>query len=165
MPCTADECAAQVMETVPLVMRTIRGHMDTRKPSEISIWQFRAMIFLMKREGASLSALAGHMGVTLPAMSKMVDGLVKRKLLQRLASEDDRRMVTLSLTDAGKDTLQQARQATRDGLAAALKDIPEDLLGQVRSALEVLCEAFGGSAGGVSQGTASGSQDNEGTGN
>ena len=56
---------------------------------------------LNRNQGASLSEVAEHVGLTLPSVSKMVDGLVTRGLLTRATDPGDRRRLTLSLTPAG----------------------------------------------------------------
>ena len=77
---TPEQCARQVVETTPLVMRFIR--LQVRKSGAFtSMPQFRALNFLYRHPGASLSSLADHLGVTLPTASVIVDRLVHRGLL------------------------------------------------------------------------------------
>ena len=45
--------------------------------------QFRTLAFVDANQGASLSEVAGHIGLGLPSMSKLVDALVNRELLTR----------------------------------------------------------------------------------
>ena len=47
------------------------------------------------------SQLAREMYIDAAAMTRMVDRLEKRDLIQRHTSDEDRRMFTLQLTDAG----------------------------------------------------------------
>jgi len=69
-----DECARQVLETVPLVMRTVRAEMRRRRTADLSVPQFRTLNFLNRQAGASLSQVAEHIGLTLPSMSLLVEG-------------------------------------------------------------------------------------------
>lgn len=117
---TEVECAAHIMDTVPLVMRTIRTEMRSHRSADLSVPQFRAMVFLYRQPGSSLSDVAEHIGLTLPSISKMIDKLVARKLVRRETSRDDRRYITLTLTARGRATLQFARQGTQMRVAAML---------------------------------------------
>ena len=114
------ECAAHIMDAVPLVMRTIRTEMRSRRSADLSVPQFRALVFLYRQPGSSLSDVAEHIGLTLPSISKMIDRLVARKLVRREPSRNDRRCITLTLTALGRSTLQFARQGTQMRVAAML---------------------------------------------
>ena len=105
---TVQETARQVLDVVPLVMRTIRAKLRERRAADINVPQFRAMAYINRNDGASLSDLAAHIGLTLPSMSKLIDGLVNRKLVSREADSCDRRRVCLSLTSQGRDEMNAA---------------------------------------------------------
>jgi DNA-binding MarR family transcriptional regulator len=115
-----DECARQVLETVPLVMRTVRAEMRRRRAADLSVPQFRTLNFLNRQAGASLSQVAEHIGLTLPSMSLLVEGLVERKLILRDTCAADRRRITLTLTARGQSVLEAAHGATQAALAEKL---------------------------------------------
>ncbi len=71
-----DECAREIIETVPIVMRVIRGKLREHGAVEMSVPHFRTLTFIYNNNGASLSDVAEHIGLSLPAMSTLVDGLV-----------------------------------------------------------------------------------------
>src|SRR5215472_3469611 len=98
----AEACAAQIMETVPLVMRTLRTEMRRRRPADLSVPQFRALAFVRRHPGASLSEVAEHLGLTLPATSTLIDHLVARELVRRAPNPDNRRRLVLTLTADGQ---------------------------------------------------------------
>ncbi len=117
---SAEECARQILEIVPLVMAAIRTEIRSHRRSELSVPQFRVLIFLNRHEGASLSDIAEHLGLTLPSMSKMIDGLLARKMVTRNMNSEDRRRVTLALTAQGRRAMQSAYEATESRLAERL---------------------------------------------
>ncbi len=121
---SAEECARQVLEIVPLVMAAIRTEIRSHRGSELSVPQFRVLIFLNRHEGASLSDIAEYLGLTLPSMSKMIDGLLARNMVTRQMHSEDRRRVTLALTALGRQTMQSAYQATESRLAERLVVLP-----------------------------------------
>jgi DNA-binding MarR family transcriptional regulator len=119
-PASPDDCARQLLEVVPPVMRVIRAEMRSLAAPELSVPQFRVLSYLNWHAGASLSAVADHIGLTRPAMSVPVDGLVHRKLVTRQTDPDDRRRLTLTLTRQGENLYAAARQHTQARLAGRL---------------------------------------------
>lgn len=120
----AEDCACEILAAVPRVQRHIRSEMRRSRGHDLSVPQFRTLAYLTTKEGASLSDLAENIGLTLPSSSKLVDGLVARKFVQRKVCANDRRRVTLSLTGSGRIAWQVAYQAARTSLAMIMMTIP-----------------------------------------
>ncbi len=118
-------CAQDVLEVVPQVMRAIRTELRRHRAADLSVPQFRTLAFIDRQADASLSDVAEHIGLTLPSMSKIVDGLVTRKLVTRQTHPTDRRRMTLALTARGQTALESSRAATRACLAEDLVALPE----------------------------------------
>ncbi len=138
-----DECARQILEIVPMVMRAIRTEIRSHRGSELSVPQFRVLIFLNRHEGASLSDIAEHLGLTLPSTSKMIDGLVARNMVTRQMDLGDRRRVTLVLTALGRSSMQSASKATESRLAEGLVVLPASERRLIIEAMQVLESVFG----------------------
>ncbi len=137
------ECARQVLEVVPMVMHAIRTEMRGHRDSDLSVPQFRVLIYLNRHAGASLSDIAEHMGLTLPSLSKMMDGLVTRRLVTRQPDPRDRRRITLSLTPSGETAMQAAYAGTQAQLGRRLAALsPADCL-KVTESMAALREIFG----------------------
>jgi DNA-binding MarR family transcriptional regulator len=137
-----DETARQVLEVVPLVMRSIRGEMRSHSAPDLTVPQFRTLGFIDRHTGASLSEVAEHIGLTLPSMSKLVDGLVGRKFVTRQTHAADRRRVTLALTARGHAMLASARESTLASLAGCLGPLAESDLETVIRAMKILRPVF-----------------------
>jgi DNA-binding MarR family transcriptional regulator len=136
------KCAGQMLEAVPLVMAAIRAEMRSHRGADLSVPQFRVLVYLQRQAGASLSAIAEHMGLTLPSMSKMIDGLVARALVARQLNPADRRRVTLAPTDSGRQTMQAAHNATAARLAARLTALSPSERRTIGKAMQVLATVF-----------------------
>ena len=95
---SGESLAAALMEVAPLVMREIRMRMRQHRGPELSVPQFRALGYLRRHPACSLTALAEHLGLSLPATSRMVEALVAAGLIVREPSASDRRYVTLRLS-------------------------------------------------------------------
>ncbi len=124
MNISSDECAREVLEVVPLIMRAIRMEMRGHRTPDLSVPQFRTLAFVGRHPGTALGDVAGHVGLTPPSMSAMIDGLVARGLVIREISSADRRRVTLTLTAAGEALLVSARGAAEARLAERLAALP-----------------------------------------
>ncbi len=143
--------AQQVLEAVPLVMRTIRGQFRSYRRADISVPQFRTMSYIDRNEGASLSELASHIGLTLPSMSKLIDGLVSRKLVTRSSDALDRRRICLALTPLGREELQEAHRSTEQYLAAQMAGLSEADLETISRAMQTLKGLFAQEISGSSE--------------
>ena len=139
---TLDKCARQVLETVPLVMRTVRAEMRRHRAADLSVPQFRTLNFLNRQAGASLSEVAEQIGLTLPSVSVLVEGLVERQLVSRTPCATDRRRITLTLTALGQSVLEAAHAATQAALAEKLAALSVEDRVIVAQAMQVLRSIF-----------------------
>jgi DNA-binding MarR family transcriptional regulator len=138
-----EQCAAKVMETVPLVMRFIRADMRARGSyEELSVPQFRSLAFLDKNPGASLSELADHLGVTRATASANIERLVQRNFVDRGDHPEERRRVVLKLTAAGKQHLEATRAQTRLYITDLLNALTDEQITQVEAGLSLLKDVF-----------------------
>ncbi len=141
MSLSPDPLARAVLDVVPLVMRFIRTHMRSQR-SDLRISQFRALLFINRYPEGPLIDLAEHLGLAPPSASALVDGLVKRGLVDRRPSNHDRRRITLTLTAAGLGILEQARRSTLNALADVLADLPETRRTEISGSLLALQAVF-----------------------
>jgi len=119
----SDEAARELLEVVPVIMKDIRSEMRSRRPPDLTVPQFRTLAFVDRNEGASLSAVANHMGLTLPSTSRLVDGLIARGMLTREDNPADRRRVKLGVTNHGLTILETSRQGTLTYLADKIDSV------------------------------------------
>ena len=138
----AHACAGAVMETLPLIMRTIGAEMHRRHGAELSAPQFHALRIIEKHAGASLSLLARHIASGLPSASKLVDGLVERGLVARETAPDDRRRVLLSLTPQGRTMLETFHQEAVTYLASHLESLTDGEHQAILHAMGILRRRF-----------------------
>ncbi len=127
MGAPSDAIAREILDIVPIVMRVIRIEMRSHRSADLAVPQFRTLLFISRNPGSSLLALAHHLGLTPPTVSKMVDGLVLNNLVGREPSHADRRKVNLTLTAQGYEILEKARNSAQVRLAEILSRLnPEE---------------------------------------
>ena len=136
-----DQTASILLEVIPLVMRTIRAEMRAHR-SDLSVPQFRILLHISRRPGASLAEAAEYLGLTSPTTCKMVDALVGRGLVLRQESTDDRRKVALTLTPQGRTLLNSAVSATLAQIETLLAACTPQQRAALPPALDTLRQAF-----------------------
>lgn len=139
---SALECGRELLDVVPGVLRAIRVVMRGNRAAGLSVPQFRTLCFLNHYGGASLSAVADHLDLSLPAMSRMVNGLVVRGYVLRRAGSGDRRHVSLTLSAKGKTVMHGTRKAAEPQLAAELDRLTPQQRQAVSEAMGALRELF-----------------------
>ena len=142
MTADAENCALEILEVVPSIMRAIRAEMRSRHTPDLSVPQFRVLTFLNRHPGSSLSEVADHIGLTPPSMSKIIDGLVARHLITRQDALDDRRRVHLVLTELGKTLLEAAYKDTRARLAEMIAGLNPAQYAAILESMETLRPIF-----------------------
>ena len=141
-PASAADCAREVLEVVPAVLRPIRQQMRRHRAAGLSIPQFRSLCFVERYDGASLSMVADHLDLSLPTVSRMISGLVQRGYMQRKSSEDDRRHVSLSLRPRGQAVMREARSATQKFLSQKFEALPQERREALVVAMQALRDVF-----------------------
>jgi DNA-binding MarR family transcriptional regulator len=116
------EAAEALVSVAPLVSRWIERLLAAHDPS-LTVAQFLALRAIAA-EGVSGSELARRAGVSGPAVSQLVAGLVDAELLARHEQATDRRRHTLVLTADGDRALASAQTLLRERLGALLTDLP-----------------------------------------
>lgn len=137
-----EESAKQLLEVVPVVMRDIRSQMRSRRSPDLTVPQFRALGFVDRHRGSSLSDVASHMGLALPSASRLVDGLIGRGLMSREEHPVDRRRVRLTITHRGLSVLQASRAETLTYLSDKLRNVGDNGRETIVRAMEALRTVF-----------------------
>lgn len=79
----------------------------------VSRFELAALMLAERHDNITMSALAQGMSVPMSTATGVVDRLVRKKLLQRDRSEEDRRIVTVALTGEGRDLLEKVKKHFR----------------------------------------------------
>jgi DNA-binding MarR family transcriptional regulator len=140
-----EECARELLDVVPLIMRDIRSQMRSLRATDLSVPQFRTLIFVNNNAGASLSEVADHMGLTPPSTSKLVDDLIKKGMMTRQEHSVDRRRVSLAVTPRGVAVFEVSRRGTLKYLAEKLGRTRVDECEAIVKAMKAMRQVFSNS--------------------
>jgi DNA-binding MarR family transcriptional regulator len=97
----------------------------------LAFTQMKALFILSEHEQLSVKDIAGRLAMSLPAMSRSIDGLVQRGYVARKECASDRRSRLVTLLPAGRDVLGRvmaARGAALVEFASELSDAERDAL-------------------------------------
>lgn len=120
----SEACAEQVLDAVPAIMRFIASgvHCELEGGRWLTMGQFR-LLHLIEQDVDSVSQLADHQNVSLPSISRQVDGLVKKGLVLRQPNASDRRVIQLALSDSGAKLLDDLMARTQQRVARSLSPL------------------------------------------
>lgn len=90
---------------------------------ELTLAQWIALKIIGEGEATTPSRIAGLLGHSSGATTRMLDQLEERGLLTRVRQSDDRRVVNLALTDEGRKAVREMVP----GMAALWDDVLQDL--------------------------------------
>ena len=142
MGLSTNAVARELLDVIPVIMRTIRTEMRSHRSNDLTVPLFRSLMFLERQPGVSLQELAGHLGLTSPSACKIVDGLVDHSMVKRQHSNTDRRKITLALTPEGQNVLEEARTNAQTRLADRLGSLSAEQCETVFQAMKILQPLF-----------------------
>lgn len=119
--------------------------------SDLKLSQIRALYAFRDTDSLSMKELAEIVGVKLPTMTMMVDGLVKDKMVERERDGNDRRKVNVWLTEKGKkirkDFLTHRHQIARTIFDRVDASDKKELMQSLGNVCRILEKAFKENAG------------------
>ena len=114
---------SELIDVVSLVTQAFWAELRrSGETIEISQWSTLKRI---SRSPCTMSELARYKGVGLPTISKSVDMLVRRGLVERWVDKADRRQTLVRLTPAGRRLLTSCRKALEAFLDKRLASLTE----------------------------------------
>lgn len=126
-------------ETIPPLWNSIRSHIRATATAnfDITVEQFHVLRYV-RRGTDSVSELATAKNISRPAISQAVEVLVKKGLLTRVPSQEDRRCIELVLTEAGNNLLDTVFKKTRSWMKERMHKLSPDELETITKAMEIM---------------------------
>jgi DNA-binding MarR family transcriptional regulator len=100
--------------------------------------QLSALSVLVFGGPKSLSELAEAEQVKAPTMSRIVAGLLRARLVNSRTDKHDRRALVIRATEKGNRILQEGRRRRVEALAAAVLQLPQKDIAQLRETAQVM---------------------------
>ena len=131
------EIAEAIHAAAIRLLRIVRVE-DTR--AGVAPAQLSALSVIVFHGPISLGQLAAAEQVKPPTMSRIVQSLVRQKLVERISERTDRRSVRLTATPKGQKLLLAGKDRRVRALAARLERLSEHDLKALRRAAHVLSQ-------------------------
>ena len=110
---------------------------------ELSFTQMKVLFVLDRGAELAVKDLAAQLSMSLPAMSRSIDGLVRLGYVGRRESDTDRRSRLVTLLPRGREALTRVL-ATREAAAIAFAaSLPDDERTRLRDALLPIAQRIG----------------------
>jgi DNA-binding MarR family transcriptional regulator len=142
--CPAEEATVALLRTVALLERLM---VQTLRPYSLTKSQFNLLRILRGAgpEGLASGQISERMVSLDPDVTRLLDRLEKRSLITRRRTEGDRRIITVTITQAGLDLLVKIGELLVELNIQTFQDFPEnqvhdliDLLARLREKINVL---------------------------
>jgi DNA-binding MarR family transcriptional regulator len=139
-----DGYVRQVIALILHIMRNLRHTgMEALSEVELSYPQILLLYAVLEMGTPTISELSQHLKITQGVVSRMVDRLVEKGMLERTRDKSDRRVVFVSLSESGRDHAEKMityhLEKLRQQFQAVRKEDRETflrLLQQIDSGLE-----------------------------
>ena len=104
----------------PLIARQRKAIAEQGCFRTISSTQRHVLLLLDSEGPMTMSQIADQLDVSLPNVTGIVERMVDHGLVARIRSDDDRRIVSVAATDAGRQTVEEIDLVRRSQLAAVI---------------------------------------------
>lgn len=117
---TPDQSVGYLMRKV---LSSILSQADAQlAPHDVTYVQYLPLYKLLRGEGDTVAGLSRDLGIDPASMTRAVDRLQAKGLVRRERSTEDRRVVHLALTDAGREVATKVPGVLAEVLNAHLSD-------------------------------------------
>ena len=108
----------------------------------LSIGQLKSLFFISNQGTTSLGKLAAALRVTPTNTTGVVNRLLKRKLITRTRSSDDRRVLFLRTTPLGEELIAELRQKRKERMTELFNHLNDEEAVIVTKSLKFLVKAI-----------------------
>lgn len=117
-----EDIANDILDSFPILFRRVsRGEARPGcKKFDPSRFVLRAV---WKHGPVRMSEIGKHMGISKPYMTLLVNKLINEGLVERVPDPNDRRVVNVTITDAGRDAIREFMRSARETVIRNLSSL------------------------------------------
>ncbi len=134
---TPDEAAHELLHLLPLLNRLMVQELRRDAVDTTTMPQFRVLMYLTEQP-QTMSTIARLRRVSLQSAAELVQTLVERGWIERIADPDDRRQSLLHITAEGRRQYESADARISERLIPLLRSLSESEMRAVQAALPAL---------------------------
>lgn len=141
---SSPELVANIIDNIRRVFQVVYEHSKVvERETGLTGSQMWAIKVIAEASSIKPSELAKRMYLHPATVVGLIDRLVKKGLVSRTRSEEDRRIVEISLTESGKGLLAFSPEVTQGILARGLENLPQEKIVTVADGLQELVKILG----------------------
>jgi DNA-binding MarR family transcriptional regulator len=145
----ARESARDILEIIPLVMRTVAA--ELRAAGDMPAPAHFGLLSILNVRPRKLTDLASTQGVSLPTMSNSISAMAERGWVRRTAPDGDRRVAMIEVTATGRAAFERVSRCAEGHLSEVLALLDMPARRRLQGGLGVLRRVFGGTPAPVSR--------------
>lgn len=111
--------------------------------ADVTLPQYRALVVLAYAGSQRTTDLASELGVNSSTATRLIDRLVRQKLVDRQVDRDDRRATSVTITASGRDVVEAVMRRRRTEARRILRKLPDDSRRALVASLDTLRAAAG----------------------
>ncbi len=124
-----------------LVVRSDPSRLEAWVGLGLTLTQLRVLFILRVEDGLSARALAERLGVTPSTLTRIMDRLVRHRLVRREEDGEDRRLVRHYLSESGRRAVEEMERTGRARMDRVFARLSDDQIRRVVEALRDLTAA------------------------
>ncbi len=130
-----EDIADDIMDSFPIFFRRIsrKGAHPGSKKFDPSRFVLRAV---WKHGPVRMSEIGKHMGISKPYMTLLVDKLISEGLVERVSDTDDRRVINVTITEAGRDAIKEFSRNARDAVMRNLSSLDSEDISSLHESMK-----------------------------
>ncbi|MFA5294463.1 MAG: MarR family transcriptional regulator [Methanoregulaceae archaeon] len=130
-----DEVIAGLLLLHPLLFRKLHSRIEI---STLEMMRFRILGITMIAGPLPISEIGKRLFVSRPYMTRLIDGLIAEGLIERCPDQKDRRVLKISITDAGREWFWKTRERLKDRIRELISNLEEGDIVELSDALDRL---------------------------
>lgn len=116
------------------------------RPARASTAEWRVLSWLAELDAVSVGQLVAHTQIERTVLSRLVERMVKQRLIARVENPEDRRMVLVRITSKGRATFEAMRPVRVGIYERATRDIDQRYINLAREVIIKMVDNLGGHA-------------------
>lgn len=138
---SVDMLAEKLLTFIPIMTKKII-RLDMQANEILPINQLVVLGILGDEGILSISEICKKISVSKPQMTIIIDKLVKKDLVYRVYSKEDRRIINIDLTEKGKEYLRSLLEMFKENLSHKLISLPREELAKLLNLIETIESIF-----------------------
>ena len=122
----------------PLFQKKLFRPHDLCSKSSISPSHFHILIVLNEQDSMSVSEIGKKLHISKSNMTPLIDKLVSEGMVERQASNEDRRIINIVLADKGRAFIDESKELIEDNLKSRFSTLSHSDLEQLSNSLDTI---------------------------